>query len=777
MRAYLKALVIIGIFYWAPSTLAAEQESWGNWPQEISSDQGTVVVYQPQPEQLEGNRLKARAAVAVELKDKKEPVFGAVWFEARLDTDRDERTATIADVTVTNVRFPEQNKDKEKGLKDLLEREMPKWDLSISMDQLLTSLELEEKRMAAAEKIGTKPPHIIFLEEPAVLVSIDGEPRLQEQENSKIMRVVNTPYTMLLNPDNKTYYLYAGKDTWYSAKDISGEWRITSNVSKEIAAYKPKQEPTEEPALEQERIKSDKAPKVIVATQPTELISSTGKPEFTPISGTDLLYMSNTESDVLMHIREQNYYILLAGRWYKSSKMQGPWSFVDGKDLPKDFTKIPEESEMGTVLYAVPGTDFAKEAVLDAQIPQTATVDRSNAKLQVEYDGEPKFEKIKGTSMLYAVNTATPVIRVNNQYYACDDAVWFVADYPTGPWLIATAIPQVIYTIPADSPLYHVTFVYIYRSTPDVVYVGYTPGYMHTYVFHTTIVYGTGYWYPGWYGYWYYPRPATWGYHVRWDPYAGWRFGFSYSTGPFYFSIGYGSWYRGGWWGPAHYRSYYYGYRHGYRHGAYAGYHAGYHVGQLHAPRQNIYRSDRNKPRVKPASLPTRRPTAKPLDKQPNDIFTDRQGNVLRKTERGWEQRHKDGWRPKFSEPSSRSSQRPTERPSTRPSQRPTERPSTQPSKRQIERPSTEPSQRPSHQPPQQPSQPSQRHQQKPSRTPPQRPAAGPSSSYKGGSKQEQLERSYHSRQRGDQRSQYYRNPQTGGARGGDRPGGGGPKR
>jgi len=31
---------------------------------------------------------------------------------------------------------------------------------------------------------------------------------------------------------------------------------------------------------------------------------------------------------------------------------------------------------MGTVLYAVPGTDVAKEAVLDAQIPQTATVER-----------------------------------------------------------------------------------------------------------------------------------------------------------------------------------------------------------------------------------------------------------------------------------------------------------------------------------------------------------------------------------------------------------------
>ena len=70
---------------------------------------------------------------------------------------------------------------------------------------------------------------------------------------------------------------------------------------------------------------------------------------------------------------------------------------------------------MGTVLYAVPGTDVAREAVLDAQIPQTAAVERKKASLKVEYDGEPKFEKIKGTKMTYAVNTATPVIAVKGK--------------------------------------------------------------------------------------------------------------------------------------------------------------------------------------------------------------------------------------------------------------------------------------------------------------------------------------------------------------------------
>ena len=216
-----------------------------------------------------------------------------------------------------------------------------------------------------------------------------------------------------------------------------------------------------------------------------------------------------------------------------SKKMEGPWKYIPGENLPDDLAKIPEDSDMGTVLYAVPGTDVAKEAVLDAQIPQTATVDRKKASLTVEYDGEPQFQPIPTTKMTYAINTATPVIELNGTYYACDEAIWFVANSAKGPWQVATFIPDSIYTIPPESPIYNVTYVKIYDSTPEVVYVGYTPGYTNTYVYNTTIVYGTGYYYSGWYGHYYYPRPATWGFHVRWNPWTGWGIGFSYGYGPF----------------------------------------------------------------------------------------------------------------------------------------------------------------------------------------------------------------------------------------------------
>jgi hypothetical protein len=689
------------------------------WPREITTSKGVVLIYQPQAEKLEGNQLHGRMAVSVEMKGAAEPVFGAAWFNARLETDRAERTATITDLSVTRVRFPVQDVLKRKQLQALLETEIPKWQLPISLDRLTATLEVAEKRSAAAQKINNKPPRIIFMAEPAVLISLDGEPRLKKEEGSELMRVINTPFTILFQPSAKTYYLYADKDAWYAAGDIKGDWGISPKVPSEIA----KRAPEEEPDSEKEETAgvenaAEPSPKVIVVTEPTELISSKGEPEYTPISGTDLLYMSNTDSDVLLHIDKQDYYVLLAGRWYSSKKLQGPWQYVPGDKLPADFAKIPEDAEMGTVLYAVPGTDDAKVAVLDAQIPQTAAIDRKKAKLVVEYDGAAKFEKIKGTSLQYAVNTATPVILADKKYYGCDQAVWFVAEKPAGPWQVAIAVPGAIYTIPTDSPIYNVTFVRIFGYTEDVVYVGYTPGYTHTYVVHTTVVYGTGYYYPYWYGGWYYPRPATWGFHVRFNPRTGWHFGLSYSAGPFRFTIGGGGWYRGGWWGPGRYR----GYRRGYRHGRNAGYRAGYRSGRRQAAQQNLYRSQRNQARTtKSPGSAGKRAKAGTAHQRANNVYADRNGDVHRKTDKGWENRTKDGWKSEKEKPAG--------------------------DRQQMDR---------NRQPQQQKAKPTQAQQQKSQQR-----------------QSHQLNRDHQARQRGDQQARSYKQSQrSGGNRSGGRSGG-----
>jgi hypothetical protein len=101
---------------------------------------------------------------------------------------------------------------------------------------------------------------------------------------------------------------------------------------------------------------------------------------------------------------------------------------------------------------------------------------------------------------------------------------------------VADTIPAEIYSIPPSNPLYHDRFVYVYSYTPDVVYVGYTPGYLGAFVWDDTVVFGTGWWYPGWVGDYWFGWPWTWGF----------GFGFSYFGGGWIWGPSGYWWYHGG---------------------------------------------------------------------------------------------------------------------------------------------------------------------------------------------------------------------------------------
>ena len=82
----------------------------------LESDQGTVTLYQPQPEKYEGTVLSSRGAVSIRTKDGgKEPVFGAIWSESTLEVDRDTRMATLQFVKITDARFPSVSDPRRSG--------------------------------------------------------------------------------------------------------------------------------------------------------------------------------------------------------------------------------------------------------------------------------------------------------------------------------------------------------------------------------------------------------------------------------------------------------------------------------------------------------------------------------------------------------------------------------------------------------------------------------------------------------------------------------------
>jgi hypothetical protein len=517
-RPMLSIIIVVMTLCIAGLATAAELE----WPRDIEVPKGKIVIYQPQLESFKGNKLTARAAVSVTQKGETEPVFGAVWFDARVSTDRDTRVVTLLDLDVPQAKFPDVNPEKVEKLTALLKAEIPKWDATISLDRLLTALDLVEKEQMAAENLKSTPPKIIFSKHPAVLVVIDGEPQLGKVEDSDLMRIVNTPFFIVFDPKAKAYHLKGGSE-WLIANDVMGPWQTETNPPASVLAAAAKA--AESSPQDTSQSDDNGMPQIIVSTGPAELIVTDGEPRYSTISGTDLLFISNTMSDVFMHIGTQLHFVLLSGRWFTSDSLTGRWSHISADRLPTAFGQIPPGSTKAHVLGHVAGTVQAKEAVLETRVPQTATVKRSEAKVVVTYDGDPEFVKIEGADMHYAVNTSYSVIRVGAKYYCCHEAVWFMADSPSGPWVICTSVPQVIYTIPPSCPVYNVKYVYVYDYTPTVVYVGYTPGYVGCYVYRGTVVYGTGYVYRGWYRRVYYPRPVTYGFAVRYNPHTGgWGF-------------------------------------------------------------------------------------------------------------------------------------------------------------------------------------------------------------------------------------------------------------
>ena len=234
-------------------------------------------------------------------------------------------------------------------------------------------------------------------------------------------------------------------------------------------------------------------PTVFVSVSPAEVIVTEGAPRLVPIAGTLLSYVSNT--DAHLFVENGTYYYLVAGRWYSAKGLDGPWTYATAS-LPADFARIPPGSARGYVLVSVPGTPQAQEAVMQTTVPTQATLDRGTTTVEIVYSGEPKFEPIAGTEMMHAVNTMYDVIEVGDKYYACYQGAWFVAPSPSSGWILASSVPTVIYTIPASSPLYRVTFVKVYGDTATTVTYGYTTGYTMSYVSSGVVVYGTGYYYP-----------------------------------------------------------------------------------------------------------------------------------------------------------------------------------------------------------------------------------------------------------------------------------------
>jgi hypothetical protein len=490
----------------------------------------TLTVYEPQVLSHEGyTQITFWVAAVDEAKADGTQSIGAIKGTADMVANFEARTITLYNRRLDEIFFPELS-DKERNrltskIKSLVRNEPETMPLDVVLAYIAQGDSLEQR----AAELSMEPPDIFYAGTPAVLVQFGGEPVFKPLGKDTVTSyAVNTNWDVVQSDGR--YYLLLGKK-WISSASLQGPWQPAAAPVRVDELPDTQQFARVRQAIPGEAIAAAEIPQVRVVTKPAELIVTDGDPVLEDVADTGLAFVSNTSHDIIYQNSSGNYYLLLSGRWFEAKQLKGPWSAVES--LPQAFSRIPPEHDRAHVRVAIPGTDEAKMAVIESNIPNTASVPRGLKAPKVRYSGHPKFETIKGTQVSRAVNTPFDILRVGDRYYLCHEAVWFESDRPEGPWIVADHVPKAIYTIPADSPAYHVIFVKVYEADEDEVVVGYTSGYQSTYVSGYTVVYGTGYYWPPywayypWYDdhyYWYDPYPYYW-----YDPYP-----YSYGSASYY---------------------------------------------------------------------------------------------------------------------------------------------------------------------------------------------------------------------------------------------------
>lgn len=528
-------IAVLGLFFLTEFPCWAEDPGW---PRQITKPGGTLIIYQPQIDDWKDyTSLSWRQAFQLTPTGGK-LIVGAVSLSGATSVDNATHMVLIYNVNVLNTYFPALGPPESAQMDQLVRTFIPPY-VNISLDRVVPYL--PKPQNAKTIELNNNPPLIFVSYSPAILLGIDGEPVFADLPKTNLKSVVNTTWPLFQDKSNSQYYLLVN-NIWLTAGALQGPWSRTVKVPKDFKNLPDSGKFVEvKKAFPPPQVANPIIPGVFYSTQPAEVILFEGQPTYTPIPGTQLSFANNTDCPLFLYGPTQTFYYLTAGRWFSATSLQGPWTFAS-LNLPPDFANIPLTSPVSAILASVPGTNEAKDAVLIAQIPTTMVLNPATAAAQarVSYSGPPEFAPITGTSMQYATNTVDKVIQVGDVYYLCLQGVWFNSSTPNGPWTTATSVPQVIYTIPASSPVYNVTYVTQTTTSDGNIVASYTAGYLGAFVMGAAVgaivCSGTGYYYPPYIGYpiggypYYHPYPTPYGYGYG-TPYYNSRTGaYGYST-------------------------------------------------------------------------------------------------------------------------------------------------------------------------------------------------------------------------------------------------------
>jgi hypothetical protein len=180
-----------------------------------------------------------------------------------------------------------------------------------------------------AQARNDDPRQIFFAESPARLILIDGDPVYRGVAGTDLERIINT--SALIVRDSAGIHYLKVLDGWMEAYTLRGDWSVSGvtppggREALEGAADAKIVDVVESP------------PTIFISSEPAALIVTDGPARYQTIAGTSLEYLANTTATVFREPTDQELYVLVAGRWFRSWRTDGPWEFIPSDELPADI--------------------------------------------------------------------------------------------------------------------------------------------------------------------------------------------------------------------------------------------------------------------------------------------------------------------------------------------------------------------------------------------------------------------------------------------------------
>jgi hypothetical protein len=195
---------------------------------------------------------------------------------------------------------------------------------------------------------GTAGQKILFAEEPAILILVDGEPVYRPLAGTDLQRISNTN-AFIVRDSAGIHYLKV-LDGWMEAYELIGLWSPAGAVphAAEVALRRAADSQTidllagEVLGRPGRRLMLDgvAAPAIFISTTPAALIVTNGPPRFATAEGSSLEYVQNTTAHVFKEPTDHELYVLISGRWFRAWRTDGPWQFISDAELPADLAAL-----------------------------------------------------------------------------------------------------------------------------------------------------------------------------------------------------------------------------------------------------------------------------------------------------------------------------------------------------------------------------------------------------------------------------------------------------